>query len=81
MTTIKIPTQLRNRLADVATDHYHGATLAETLNRLVSEHEEQAALMAYEYLRSNDEEWASYQNESRLTDNAAGDWLRGAGAI
>jgi hypothetical protein len=76
MTTIKISTDLRDRLADVAAE-YGGATLADTLRHLIDEHEEQAALAAYDRLRADPAEWASYREESRLVDNAAGDWLRG----
>jgi hypothetical protein len=75
MTTIKITTELRDRLGRVAAG-YGGVTLAETLQRLVDEHEEQTALAAYERLRADDQEWASYRAEARLTDNTAGDWLR-----
>jgi hypothetical protein len=75
MTTIKITTELRDRLGRVAAG-YGGVTLAETLQRLVDEHEEQAVLAAYERLRADDQEWASYRAEARLTDNTAGDWLR-----
>ncbi|GAT66041.1 hypothetical protein HS048_27045 [Planomonospora sp. ID91781] len=76
MTTIKISTDLRDRLAEVAAE-YGGATLADTLQHLIDEHEEQAALAAYDRLRADSAEWASYLEESRLADNAAGDWLRG----
>jgi hypothetical protein len=75
MTTIKITTDLRDRLGRVAAD-YGGVTLAETLQRLVDEHEAQAVLAAYERLRAVDQEWAAYRAEARLTDNTAGDWLR-----
>lgn len=74
-TTIKITTELRDRLAGVARD-YGGGTLADTLQRLIDEHEEHTALSAYDDLRRDPEEWASYRDESRLTDNASGDWLR-----
>jgi hypothetical protein len=76
MTTIKITTELRDRLARLASEDYGGATLAEALRRLLAEHEEREALAAYERLRADEDEWASYRNESRLTDNAAGDWTR-----
>jgi hypothetical protein len=75
MTTIKITTDLRDRLSGVA-EQYGGTTLAETLRRLLDEHEEQTVLAAYDRLRADEQEWASYREESRLTDNAAGDWLR-----
>jgi hypothetical protein len=76
MTTIKITGELRDRLARVSSDDYGSSTLAETLQRLLDEHEEHAALAAYDRLRADDAEWASYQAESRLTDNVAGDWMR-----
>jgi len=75
MTTIKITTELRDQLGRVAAA-YGGATLAETLQRLVDEHEVHAVLAAYERLRGDEQEWASYREEARLTDNAAGDWLQ-----
>jgi predicted transcriptional regulator len=75
VTTIKISTELRDRLSEIAEDY--GATLADALQRLIDEHEERAALAAYERLRSNTAEWASYQNESLLTDGVAGDWAHG----
>ncbi|MBO0867601.1 MAG: hypothetical protein J2P15_03465 [Micromonosporaceae bacterium] len=76
VTTIKIDSGLRDRLARVASTDYDGATLGEALQRLIAEHEERMVLLAYERLRADEQEWASYRNESRLTDNAAGDWLR-----
>jgi len=78
MTTIKITTELRDRLGAVAAD-YGGVTLAETLQRLIDEHEGQAVLAAYERLRADEKEWASYREEAQLTDNASGDWLRREG--
>jgi hypothetical protein len=74
MTTIKITSELRDHLASLAARDYGGATMAETLRRLVAEHEERAVLAAYDRLREDEEEWASYRDESRLTDNVAGDW-------
>jgi hypothetical protein len=76
MTTVKIATELRDRLAGVARTDYGGATLAETLQRLVTEHEERAVLAAYDRLRADPDEWESYRAESRSTDQVAGGWLR-----
>jgi predicted transcriptional regulator len=76
VTSIKIDSELRDRLAHVASADYAGVTLGEALQRLIAEHEERMVLLAYERLRADEQEWASYRNESRLTDNAAGDWLR-----
>lgn len=78
MTTIKISTELRDRLAGVASE-FGGATLSDTLRRLLAEHEEHAVMSAYERLRADGEEWASYLDEARLTDNVAGDWQRADG--
>jgi hypothetical protein len=75
MTTIKISTELRDRLAGVSIE-FGGGTLSDTLQRLLAEHEEHAVMSAYERLRADDEEWASYRDEARLTDNVAGDWQR-----
>ncbi|MFF5211525.1 hypothetical protein [Streptosporangium sp. NPDC000396] len=68
MTTVKVTTDLRDRLAGTA-DEYGGATLADTVRRLVDEHEERTALAAYERLRADLAEWASYVDESRRSDN------------
>lgn len=75
MTTIKISTSLRDALASVAA-RYGDVSLAETLRRLLVEHEDRKVLAAYERLRADEDEWASYRDESRLTDNLAGDGLR-----
>jgi len=74
MTTIKISGDLRDQLAGVARDDYGGATLADTLLRLLAEHEERAILAAYDRLRADEDEWAAYRDESHLTDQLAGDW-------
>lgn len=75
MTTVKISTELRDALARVARD-YGRVSLPETLRRLIDEHEEREVLAAYERLRTDVDEWASYRDESRLTDNVAEDGLR-----
>ena len=76
MTTIKISAALRDRLAHIAADDFDRSTLAAAVERLVNEHEDRAALDAYDRLRADEQEWASYRDESSLTDNVAGDWLR-----
>jgi hypothetical protein len=73
-TTIKISTELRDRLVALAASEFGGTTLSDALRRLIEEHEERAALAAYDRLRRDADEWASYRDESRLTDNAVGDW-------
>jgi hypothetical protein len=76
LTTIKISAELRDRLAQLAAADYGGATLADALRRLIAEHEESEAMAAHDRLRADKDEWASYQDEARLTDNVAGDWWR-----
>ena len=73
MTTIKIETRLRDRIALVAREHYEGATLAETLNRLVDEHLEQRVMEQYAKLQEDPEAWADYLSET-------GEWERAAAA-
>jgi hypothetical protein len=76
VTTIKIAKELRDRLASLALTDYGGSTLSEALRRLIAEHEERVILAAYDRVRADEEEWASYCDEARLTDNVAGDRLR-----
>jgi hypothetical protein len=73
MTTIKISTELRDRLAAVAADDYDSSTLADTLQRLLDEHEEQRVLAAYDRLRGDPDEWASYLAEQDEWDAVADD--------
>jgi hypothetical protein len=69
MTTIKISTELRDRLAAV----YDSSTLADTLQRLLDEHDERQVLAAYDRLRADPDEWASYLAEQDEWDAVAGD--------
>ena len=71
MTTIKIDTELRDRIAMVGREHYEGVTLAETLNRLIDEHLEKRVLEQYAKLQEDPEEWAEYQAEGREWERAA----------
>jgi hypothetical protein len=75
LTTLKIDTSLRDRLASIAKTDYQGDTLAGALERLIEEHEAQQALNAYERLRNDADAWAEYQEELRLTDHTASDGL------
>jgi hypothetical protein len=78
LTTLKIDTALRDRLASIARTDYDGDTLAGALEKLIEEHEQQRALDAYERLRSDPDAWSEYQEELRLTDHAASDGLGNA---
>lgn len=75
ITTMQLDTELRDSLAEVAREDYHGVPLAEALRRLLREHRINRIMARYEELRADPAEWASYSAEARLTDNAAGDGL------
>jgi hypothetical protein len=62
-TTIKVPGEIRDELARVARDDFHGATLAQTLHELLEEHTQRRILEEYEQLRAQPDEWASYVGE------------------
>src|SRR5215831_15495020 len=55
--------QHQDRLARIADDEFHGASLGQTLQRLIDEHEMQAAHAAYARLRSDPAAWDEYRNE------------------
>jgi hypothetical protein len=67
VTTMKIQTDVRERLSRVATEDFSGATLSDTVARLLAEHEESRLLSsisaAYARLRADPGEWASYSAE------------------
>jgi hypothetical protein len=78
ITTMKVPAALRDRIARIAAVDYAGATLAGALEKLVEEHEAQAALAAYARLRNDPEQWSDYEDELAGIERAgAADWLRG----
>lgn len=72
---MQIDSGLRDELAGIAERDFHGVPLGEAVRRLVKEHKINCIVQRYEELRADSEEWASYQTEARLTDNAAGDGL------
>lgn len=74
-TSMQIDGRLRDELAEIAARDYDGAPLGEAVRRLVKEHKIARIMRRYQELRADPEEWASYQAEARLTDNAAGDGL------
>ena len=75
---MQLDSGLRDELAEIAERDFHGVPLGEAVKRLVREHKLNRIMRRYEELRADPEEWASYQAEARLTDNAAGDGLPGA---
>ncbi|MBB2505255.1 hypothetical protein [Amycolatopsis echigonensis] len=74
-TSMQLDSGLRDELAEIAERDFHGVPLGEAVKRLVREHKLNRIMRRYEELRADPEEWASYQAEARLTDNAAGDGL------
>jgi hypothetical protein len=72
ITSIKVDTALRDRIAEISGE-VGASTLAETLERLIEEHEVRSAVAAYEELRSDPAEWAEYQRELAEWDSVTGD--------
>ncbi len=75
MTSMQIDNSVRDELAAVAEHDFHGVPLGEAVKRLVREHKINGIIRRYEELRADPQEWAGYQAEARLTDEAAGDGL------
>jgi len=74
-TTIRVDASTRDRLARIADDEFHGASLGEALQRLIDEHEMQAAHAAYARLRSDPAAWDEYRNEIAGWDVVTADGL------
>jgi phage protein D len=74
-TSMQVDSELRDDLATIAERDFQGVSLGEAVRRLVKEHQIHRIMQRYEELRADPEEWASYQAEMRLTDQAAGDGL------
>jgi hypothetical protein len=74
-TSMQLDSELRDELATIAERDFHGVPLGEAVRHLVKEHQINRIMQRYEELRADPEEWASYQAEARLTDQAAGDGL------
>lgn len=72
---MQLDSELRDELATIAERDFHGVALGEAVRRLVKEHQINRIMQRYEELRADPEEWASYQAEAQLTDQAAGDGL------
>lgn len=72
---MQLDSEVRDQLVKIAERDFHGVPLGEVIRRLVREHEINQVMQRYEELRADPEEWSSYQAETRLTDNVAGDGL------
>ena len=75
MTSMQIDSVVRDELSAIAESDFHGAPLGEAVKRLVKEHKISRIMQRYEELRADPQEWASYQAEAGLTDDAASDGL------
>jgi hypothetical protein len=78
-TTIRVDISTRDRLAHIADDEFHGASLGEAVQRLIDEHEMQAAHAAYAQLRNDPAAWDEYRGELADWDVVAGDGLGSVG--
>jgi hypothetical protein len=67
ITTVKMPTAVRDKLAQVARADYGGAPLGEAVERLLAEHEEaqlrREVAAGYARLQEDPGEWAAYLAE------------------
>ncbi|HET9256200.1 MAG TPA: hypothetical protein VFO16_13500 [Pseudonocardiaceae bacterium] len=75
MTTIRISTKTRDRLAGLAREDFGGISQEAALHRLIDEHEMRQVHAAYARLRDDPVEWEDYQRELALTGSASGDGL------
>jgi hypothetical protein len=78
MTSMQIDGKVRDELAAVAASDFGGVPLGEAVRRLIREHHVRRVMERYEELRADPEEWASYQAETQLTSQAAGETLPSA---
>jgi hypothetical protein len=74
-TTIRVDISSRDRLARIADEEFHGASLGEALSILIDEHEMHLAHEAYAKLESDPAAWGEYQAELAEGDSTAGDGL------
>lgn len=74
-TTMQLNSDLRDRLTRIAEEEFEGASLGETVRRLVREHEINHIMLRYEQLRADPGEWSSYQAELAEWDRTVADGL------
>lgn len=67
ITTVKMPSDVRDELARVARHDYAGATLAEAVRRLLAEHDEarlrREIAAGYSRLQQDPDRWSGYLAE------------------
>lgn len=77
VTTMKLHSKVRDRLARVAAEDYAGATLSEAVARLLAEHDEartrQQISLAYARLKDDPDQWVGYLAEIDEWDGVTGD--------
>ena len=76
-TTIKVRTEVRDQLAQVAAEELGGVTLDSALAHLLAEHHKKAILDAYARLKADPVAWAEYTDEQEEWDVTASDGLTG----
>lgn len=70
-TTMRVSAETRDRVMQVASSDYGGASADETLQRLLDEHWERRALEAVDRFREEDPDgWAEYLAEADQWDRA-----------
>lgn len=79
-TSMQLDTALRDELARIAEQDFHGVPLGEAVRRLIKEYKINRVQQRYEELRADPEEWAGYHAELVEWDAVAGDGLPEASA-
>lgn len=81
VTTIKVTSEVRERLAEVADRDFAGSTLGDTVERLLAEHEEvrlrQEILDGYARLQADPAAWAEYLEEVEDWSELGAEAVRG----
>jgi hypothetical protein len=68
---LRVSEQTRDRVMQVAARDFAGATVEDTLNRLLDEHWEAQAIAAMDHFRASDPEgWSDYLAEADRWDQA-----------
>jgi hypothetical protein len=77
VTTMKIQSAVRDRLARLAAEDYAGATMSDALAQLIAEHEQdrirRQIAAGYARLQDDPEQWAGYVGELDEWDGVTAD--------
>lgn len=67
VTTVKVPVEVRDRLATVAAADFSGAPLGQVIDVLIAEHEDRRLrndiVGAYQRLQADPEAWSDYTRD------------------